>query len=384
MRELATVQIVKEIENIPGKDKIGLVCFRKVSWKVIGPKTTPVGSKVIYVEYDAVLPPAPAFAFLKTRCWSEKYQGYLIKAMRMGGVVSYGIMFTFKDLEGLLGEKGVSANPDDYAEGFDLTGILGVIKKEDEEITREKPPKTAWARFLLKIRRIFGKPEALPESYVSFISPTDETRIENLSYLLDGSYLGKKIYTTVKIDGQSATFARWKGNFYITSRNRILAIMPIARACRVFRPAKRTRQDTVFFEMACKYDLARKLAGLSFDCAIQCEQAGPSIQKNRLRLTDIALYLFNVKNLDTDKYLGWDNLVETAAVLNIPTVPLIERATFRWRTIEEMYAYAKGEYHEGQAREGVVIRADEPVLPSAELNMHQVWSYKIINPDYLC
>jgi hypothetical protein len=53
--------------------------------------------------------------------------------------------------------------------------------------------------------------------------------------------------------------------------------------------------------------------------------------------------------------------------------------------MDELYKYSKGNYDNGHVREGVVIRADTGAfMPLPEDKMHAMWSFKVINPDYIC
>jgi RNA ligase (TIGR02306 family) len=384
MRNLATVQIIKSVDPIPGKDRIGYISFQKVEWRVIGEKSLKSGDKVIYIEYDSILPVNPAFEFLRKRCFSEKYQGFKIGCMKMAGLVSYGLVLPYESVKGIIG-------PGDWeklAEEADLTDILQVRKAEDDP---PAPPRVKKNWFQKLYWNLFGKKEKLPEGFVPLVPRTDETRAEVLPYLFEERWQGLPVYTTVKVDGQSVTYAIFKGKFYVASRNAILYVEKLQKAKRDFKPGRRNHwkvYGSVFFEMACKYDIPAKMVKyLDTDYAIQCEQAGPGIQKNKMGLEDNELFLFNLFNIHDQGYYQWEGLCAFSQAVDIPTVPFIEKTEFRWKTMDELYAYSKGTYGNGKFREGVVIRsaqtADNPYILNAEKDMHAMWSFKVINPDYL-
>ncbi|MDR0876862.1 MAG: hypothetical protein LBN21_02330 [Treponema sp.] len=380
MRNLATVQIIKTIEDIPGKDRIGYVSFQKVEWKVIGDKTLKAGEKVVYVEYDSILPVNPAFEFLRKRCFSEKYQGFKIGAMRMSGLVSYGLVLTWNNIKDIIPQSKWDA----YREGDDLTDILKVQKVEDD-IPVVKIKKS----FLQRVfEKIFGK-KKVPEGFLPFVSKSDETRAETLPWLFDEKYRGMNVYTTVKVDGQSGTFAIHRGRFYIASRNQVIYAEKISKALRELKPAKTEywqKYGLTFMQMASKYDAVRKMRDyFHADYAIQFEQAGPRIQKNPMALASCQIFIFNVFDITNRHYLNWEGIAKFAAASEIPTVPFVEKTTFHWGSMDDLYEYSKGNYDNGHIREGVVIRADvDSFMPPPEDKMHAMWSFKVINPDYIC
>lgn len=89
MHELAKVAAIQSIAPIEGKDRIVLAKVENYD-SIIQKDSFKVGEKVIYVFYDSILPPRPEFEFLRARCWSEKYQGFRIRPMKMGGIISEG------------------------------------------------------------------------------------------------------------------------------------------------------------------------------------------------------------------------------------------------------------------------------------------------------
>jgi ATP-dependent RNA circularization protein (DNA/RNA ligase family) len=237
--------------------------------------------------------------------------------------------------------------------------------------------------------KVFGKTNALPEGFVPGVPKTDETRAETLPYLFDEKWKGMKVYTTVKVDGQSGTWAVFRGKFYIASRSMIVYAQKISKAMRELKPARGEfykKHGMTFLEMASKYDAPRRMREyFHADYAVQFEQAGPRIQKNTMGLSSCEVFIFNVFDISAQRFLNWQGLESFAKTAGIPTVPFIEKTEFRWNSMDELYAYSKGNYENGHAREGIVIRADtETLMPNPEEKMHAMWSFKVINPDYIC
>jgi RNA ligase (TIGR02306 family) len=360
MRRLASVQIVKSVEAIPGKDRIAYISFKSVAWRVIGEKSLSIGDKVIYIEYDSILPEIPAFEFLRKRCWSARWQGFKIGCMKMFGLVSYGLLLSWESVSDVISANDWAV----YQEGDDLTELLKVRKVEEEEVV------------------IYAKARPL------FIPKTDETRAEVLSFLFDAKWQGLPVYSTVKVDGQNANFSLYNGKFQIASRNSLIYEEELAKAKEELTPDNTInfRAMSIFHAMACKYDIPRKLEACGLvNCVVQCEQAGPNIQGNKMGLADNELFIFNLFDIEEQRYRSWAAIESFSQSAAIPTVPFIEKTTFHWETIDDLYEYSRGTYPNGHAREGVVIRAigDGQYITAPEKDMHGCWSFKIINSDYI-
>jgi hypothetical protein len=398
--KMAYVATISKLDPIEGKDRILYASLKNLGWQCIVDTSNKVGDKVVYCEIDSILPPEPEFEFLRKRCWSEKYQGHVIKGMKMFGLVSYGLVLPISVLD----NKWVPAKLNDsvFEDGFDVTELLQIRKTEDDEniqtniktIDCESKLQKWINKWLLKLG-IKHKNQYTTEGWLSFAHKTDETRIENIPYLFNVQYRGTPVYITEKADGTSGTFAIYKGMFYVASRNRVLYCKPVKKAISELKPGK-IYGDT-YVDAACKYSLPKGMAKLNFkDIVIQGEIVGPGIQKNPMGLSEVQIMLFNVfipgkkAGLTTSigAYLGWDKIVTVSESLGISTVKLLDRTVWHWEDKASLKEYAKGNYENGKPREGVVIRYDirnSPfeALPSGERGMSNCWSLKCINDDYI-
>jgi hypothetical protein len=301
--------------------------------------------------------------------------------MKMAGLVSYGLVIP------------VPAGYEDKSDGFDMTDVLEIRKKEDDTSYTADALKSPFDRLVGWLCWKFGikrkiKKAGVAEGWLSFAHKTDETRIENLSYLFSDKFKGTPVYTTVKCDGQSATFAIYKKYFFIASRNRIIYRKPICRAIRDLNPKKENLRMDNFQRIASRYSIPKNIEFLK-NAVIQGELCGPGIQKNPMSLPDIDLFVFNIyypiNKAGKDKFLSWKNLSLLCQVMGLKTVPFIEQRKFDWKDKASMKEYAKGKYSNGKDREGVVIRydsGDEP-MPEALRGMSNMWSFKCINDDYI-
>lgn len=193
MRKLASIKIISDILPIEGKDRIGLAIID--GWSVIVQKDQyEAGGKCIYVEIDSILPEKPEFEFLRKN-------NFRIKTMKMAGVISQGICFPLS----ILPEKKGG-----YEVGEDVTDVIG-IKQYEKTMDREpavensSQKKVKYPHFLMRMSwfRKLVLPKKADKGFPTFISKTDETRIQNMPYILKDK---REWIATEKIDGQSGTF----------------------------------------------------------------------------------------------------------------------------------------------------------------------------------
>lgn len=416
-RKIASIVTVSKIEEIEGKSFIALVSFEECGWQVIGSKSLSVGEKVLYVEYDSVLPETMLSKMndqetavnLKKRCWSNKWNGCVIRAMKMAGKVSYGILFRWDEVSNLLTEK-------DWVAGNDVTAKLGVMAKADDftQIQKKEKPgffKKWWSIFLWKVFKIKKKKSGLGE-WVPFLNRTDETRIQALPSSILDELQHQGCYITEKIDGQSASYSIFKGKFYICSRNQCLYNKPLKKAIKELIPANAPKQADKFIATACKYDIARRMMDVQGDYfggndwALQGEQAGPGIQGNPCQLATIELFVFNVFNITDQKYLCNKDIEDVVKMMSergrfeatpMQMVPYIKMPNgvsnlvhFCWKSVQELENLAKGPTFNGKGkhREGIVIRKlnldrGKGYMPDPARGMSNMYSFKVINPDFI-
>jgi RNA ligase (TIGR02306 family) len=117
MRNLATVQLIEDLKEIPGADSILVASV--LGWRVVVRKDEfKVGDKCVYVEIDSVLPPREEFDFLKER-------KYRVKTIKLRGQISQGICFSVNILNG--------KKYKDFEVGDDVSDVLGITKYESPE-----------------------------------------------------------------------------------------------------------------------------------------------------------------------------------------------------------------------------------------------------------
>jgi RNA ligase (TIGR02306 family) len=324
-RKLVSIQSIDALEPILGADNI--LQARVMGWTVVVKKGEfSVGDPCVFFEIDSVLPDGPA--------WSEfmRPRGFRVRTVKLRGVLSQGLALPVSIVEGELPPREI-----------DLRDRLGV--------TRFEP-------VLPDAREIAGPfPPRVPR--------TDEIRLQSALGVLD-EIRGKEFYVSTKCDGTSATYVRADGGLIAASRNWALA----RGANHVWRLAER-------------YQLADRIPP---DFAIQGEVCGPGIQKNRLGLDEIDLFVFNVYDLRAAAFLPFEAFRTFCAEQGLRTVPIErivrgdEAAGFE-HSLEAWLEAARGLYAgTRQRKEGIVVR---PLVEQPSATLGGRLSFKVINNDFL-
>ncbi len=358
MRKLASIRKVSDIKPIDGKDRIVLAFVD--GWSVIVKKDEfKIGDKVIFCEIDSVLPPKDEFEFLKKN-------NYRIKTMKMSGVLSQGICFP------------LSMIPDGkYNVDDDVTELMGITQYEktmDKEIaTKEFENKKYnhpfFTKFLFK-SKFFRKlllPKKQNKGFPSFISKTDETRIQNASFYLE---MDCKYIATEKVDGQSGSFVlkrRKSKNPFVKDKFEYIV------CSRNLRLWNKTSQS--YWKVSDKYNIEKVLHYLIQDndwVAIQGECLDTNVQGNKYKVSEADLYVFNLiypsGRVDS---LSAKELVESQGLKFVPI--LEESISLKGMSVAEVLDLSNGKSKLfNTLREGIVFRT---------LDGKQ--SFKAVSPDFL-
>jgi len=342
-RKLASVQKIKSVEPIEGRDRIQLA--HVLGWTVIVGKEMQPGDLCVYIEIDSVLPDRPEFEQARKRC-------NRIRTMKMAGVYSEGIVYPMSILP--------SGN---WKEGDDVTQILGITKYDEygdeEPVKVSKQPKYNWFQRLWY--RIFGFPQRKKGGFTTLVSKTDETRIQNIPEILSCK---EPLTVSEKVDGCSATATIERTcfghKFNLYSRNLRLG-----------------KDNSHYWRAAEMYDLEERMELMMNELnvpwlAIQGEVAGPAIQKNPLQLKDIDFFVFNI--ITPQGRFGNKEMVELCYRYGLTTVPIISYDYILPDTVEEVLKYATGPsmVNPQVMREGIVCRS-----------LDGKKSFKAVSPEYL-
>lgn len=356
MRKLASIKTVSDIIPIKGRDRIVLAIID--GWSVIVKKDEfKPGDRCVYIEIDSVLPEKPEFEFLRKN-------NFRIKTMKMAGVISQGICFPLD----ILPKKARG----EYEIDEDVTDIIGIKQYEktmDKERSDKTPvPKRKYPKFLMRMAwfRKLVLPKKENKGFPTFVSKTDETRIQNIPHVLKNK---EPWIATEKIDGQSGTFClvRHKSKFPFFKDK--FEYIVCSRNLRLW-----TKDNSSYWKVSDKYmikDVLTTLIGDKDWIRLQGECIAPNVQGNKYKVEDADFYAFNLIFPD-----GRLNSIHAKNILEscgIQFVPILDEKFILPDTVNEILEYAHGRSKIGNTlREGVVFRSLDGVL-----------SFKAVDPLFL-
>ena len=389
-RKLATLRIIDDIIPIEKADAIE--CAVIGGWKVVVKKNTfKPGDIALYIEIDAFLPEGnPAWQFLvdkQSRIFNG-VKGHQLRTIRLRGQISQGLILPTNEIKEVQATIDFETDREKLFE-MDFGPVLGITKYE-------APLPAA----------LSGKAKGL---FPSFIRRTDEPRCQNkvseiFGYdhveievnvdpaLIDPVAIERgrmairdgKVYSirkpeashdteyeiTLKMDGSSCTFYHLDGKVGVCSRNLELDI-------------GEGNADNSFVRMF--YDSGMdKILPQFGNIAVAGELCGPGIQGNREALKDFQFFLFNIQNIDEQRYL---NPIERKAVYNqliqagvdpkkFKHVPVLHEAAklpdLGIHGIDDLLQFAIGPSLVNKVREGLVFK-----------RLDGGFSFKAISNDYL-
>ena len=361
-RALAYVVTIDEIKPIEGYDRVEYA--RTNGWWVIISKNDnlKVGDKCVYFEVDSkVNANDERFAFLEKK-------NYKIKTQKMCKVISQGLLMPLH-LFPEIGDADINT---------DVTDTLKVVYSVEEDNARkgngdpnakyksmaarhQKIFKQKWARWLMRRswgRKLmfvfFGKKKDNPRGFPTFVSKTDEERVENQPWRIGD---GKTYLATEKLDGTSCTYAlerkgKNKFEFYVCSRN--VRQQDEKQEC--------YHDHNIYWDLAFKYNIEQHLKDflneftfLDWVC-IQGEGVG-SVQGNPLKLKEDDLYVFNFKESRGGR---WSSEMGRAKIeeWGMKWVPILGTVQMP-DTMEELKTLATGKsvVNPDVMREGLVYRS---------------------------
>jgi RNA ligase (TIGR02306 family) len=358
-RKLASIRKIDKITKHPNADSLE-ICHVG-GWKVvtkIGEYTE--GDLAVYFEVDSFLPLEEDFEFLRKSSYKKMgdIEGFRLKTIKLRQELSQGLLLPLSILEKDDEMKiGISKQPwgdqlqlgpyDDaivIEEGADVTAYMCVLKYE--------PPIPA---------ELSGKVKG---NFPGFIRKTDEERIQNMTAEYE-SMKDKHYYVTEKLDGSSATYYFRDGVFGVCSRNLELADPGVFEPGSVLCDdgVERPRKENTFWKVARELFIEEKLGTLEENYAIQGELIGEGVQGNPYKIKGHTLRIFNVFNIDTQEYLGLDDMVHFLHKINVDEKPLelVPVINYDYKlppTIDEIIRYAddKSRLNAETDREGIVIR----------------------------
>ncbi len=316
MRKLASVRKIHEIAPIVGADAIELA--KVDGWQVVVKKDEyQVNDLVIYLEIDSWVPNelAPFLSKDKEPKEFEGVKGERLRTIKLRGCLSQGLILPI--INGMI-------------EGDDVTDFLN-IKKWDRPLPAQ----------------LIGQAKGF---FPEFLRKTDQERAQNLqSEIAVEHQSGSLFEVTVKLDGSSITVYHKDGEVGVCSRNIELKI-------------NEENQGNAFIKTATNTGLLYALKALGKNIAVQGELMGEGIQGNREKLSEHNIFVFDIFDIDEQRYLNPDERLEVYETLSNygflgSHCPLLEiRVPLISADINNLLSYAEGESLKHPIREGLVYK----------------------------
>lgn len=259
-RKLLSIRRIAEIKSIEGADKIEAA--RVDGWWVVVKKGDfKVNDLVLYFEVDSWVPNAVAPFLTKEGKEPKVYEdvvGERLRSVKLRGQISQGLILPYT------GEG---------QEGDDLSEQYG-IKLWERPVPANMRGQVAGA-------------------FPWFIPRTDQERIQNIPEVLKDR--STKYEVTLKLDGSSTTVFMHEGCPGICSRNINLKLSA-------------NNNDNIFVKTARKTGLLQAVTcffeATGRSIAVQGELMGPGVQGNREGFEDYRIYIFDIWDIDEQRYLS--------------------------------------------------------------------------------
>ncbi len=332
-RKLVSVQRIIDLRPIEDADVIEQAIV--LGWSLVVKKGEfAVGCLCCFFEIDSILPDGPE--------WSEfmRPRKFRVCTMRMRGCLSQGLALPLNIIPGFR----PSLLLDSLKEGDEITETLGVVQHIPRSLG-------------LGAENVIG-------SFSHRVSKTDAMRLQSEPWLLD-EVLKNPFVVTVKLDGSSATYVKHEdGTFQVFSRN-----------------SEIEEGSGWYWHIAKRHNLKERMVP---GTCIQGEVCGPGVQKNRMNIPELRLYVFDyiVLNEGPPKYSGPLQIRDLVEPLGLDTVP-IDWITMGKQpaTVDDFIRLANGTYEGTEnPREGIVVR---PVVPVFSHKLGHNLSFKVHSQNFL-
>jgi len=338
-RNLVSFVTISSVLPIPGADRIELIKMEENFWQCVSKKGEfNIGDRAVYFEIDSGLPiDDKRFEFFpdsSIKRLENETKVYRLRTIRLRKTLSQGLVLPlslFDELAGDLGEKS-------------LSDILNVQLWE--------PPQK-------------GNPGEPKGNFPNFIRKSDQERIQNLPDFFY-AYKNTEFEVTEKLNGSSLTVYYCDGVMSVCSRNLDL----------------KEEAGGHFWDTALKYNIKEGLNILKKNIGIQGEIVGPKIQKNPYGLEWKKLFIYNIFDIDEQKYMGKQDRLKTIGelivacdkeVLSVPEI-YTGKILDDYNTIDDLINFADGKsaLDSSVNREGIVCKS-----------LCGYVSFKVISNNYL-
>lgn len=144
---------------------------------------------------------------------------------------------------------------------------------------------------------------------------------------------------------------------------------------------KKDSEGSAYWQVARMYDLEKKMRDTGRNLAVQGELCGPGVQKNKLGLKSLDFFVFDIYDIDEEKYLPYPKQLQLITLWELKRVPVVEYGLGFPYNQEQLLEKAKGRYAGTQNhREGIVVRAMHGDFSE---KLRGRISFKVLNNEFL-
>jgi len=374
---------IKDITPIKDKDRIELVWLYNKAPNgepcIVEKGKHKVGELVVYIPPDHVVPDAPPFAFLNKGkpltdgCQFVNKKNQRVRAMKMAGCVSHGLIITMSTADGLaMAKSGLGVPSSGRKEGSMIGECLGVTRWE---------PYTRGG--------VGGSDSKLGKEHgpINFVAPKYD--LDNLRKLgdifdWDGKESTYNLVVTEKLHGCCAR--------YVVTEDKLPPVPAFFRKIKrlFFKPKMSELRDathklhvssrtvwrgtekdhqSVWKEIAEKHALFSKLKGFP-NLVFYGEIIGRRIQGDGftygLKNDDIDFYVFDIYDPILHCWMNWKTVSVMCEDLGLKTVPAIYIGKVSKDTVSN-FVDGRSTLDSSTMREGIVVKTtSDQRLPSGE------------------
>ena len=333
-------QVVK-IENVekhPDADNLEIATILENYPVIIKTGQYKVNDLAAYICIDSIVPDTEDFYFLCPKAYEKYEENGEIKQRQIGNKYNVGFVpekyriIKAKKLRGIYSMGMLVDAPKEMNLGDSIVEFFN-LKKWEEEVDDDVEFNG------VKVKTRGGNAASPPKGWS--IPYYDIESLRKYTSLVENE---QDIILTEKINGSNSSFCHDGEQLWVKSRNYY----------------KKYDEQDMWWDLAVRYDLANKLIKYPMKVFF-CECAGQvkkfryeaSIENGKL-LTKA--YFFDIFDVNTGKYLDYDEYDSIITELDLPTAPLLYRGPWLGKDIMFPYAEGKSTLNENTIREGFVLR----------------------------
>ena len=329
VRKLAKIVRIDDILPIENADSI---CQYVIGgWKVVDSiGKYSVDELVVYCEVDSWIPTeiAPFLSKGKEPREFNGVKGERLRTIKLRGALSQGLLLPITLLANLSNppENFTYQDYHDLDDGDDVTNILNIQKWEVPENAQ-----------------LAGQTKG---TFPYWGRKTDQERCQNIKKEIQYHYDADTLFEiTIKLDGSSFSIGHNSGEIVVCSRNLSL---------------KLDQQGNAFVDAALKNNILERIPQYG-NILISSELIGVGIQKNPEKLSYIDYYVFDIFDVDMQKYIGAYDRHRIVEELGLNHVPILNcGVTLRelgLHSTDKILEFAEGKSLKADRREGVVFKS---------------------------